>query len=165
MPVSASTLFHFTDTFEKLRGILNSNFHPKYCLENWQGTFPPPEDRLGQVAVPMVCFCDIPLSQIGDHIKDYGNYALGLSKEWARKMRLNPVIYLNPGSLVIEYIIAMFRATATMVVTGKSADLKRSARSVELLAFTKPYEGVLTRVGREQQQKVFYNEREWRYVP
>ena len=86
MPLSASALFHFTDTFEKLINIFKTAFRPQYCLEDWYEIYPDLRGRLYMSAVPMVCFCDIPLSQIGEHIKDYGSYAIGLSKNGLLKI-------------------------------------------------------------------------------
>jgi len=53
-------------------------------------------------AIPMVCFCDIPLSQLVSHIDTYGKYGLGMSKEWGIKKGLNPVIYFNKNSLLAK---------------------------------------------------------------
>ena len=46
----------------------------------------------------MVCFCDIPLGQIDQHVKTYGKYGLGMSKEWAMKNGITPVRYIHRGS-------------------------------------------------------------------
>ena len=74
MAVSANTLFHFTGCLDNLVNILNSGgFWPRYCVEyGWRKKF----------AVCQCCFCDIPLSDIQKHTKNYGCYGLGMSKEW-----------------------------------------------------------------------------------
>lgn len=33
MPISSRTLFHFVNTLEYLKKILNNDFYPRYCLE------------------------------------------------------------------------------------------------------------------------------------
>ncbi len=62
----------------------------------------PPDTTELEKAIPMVCFCDLPLSQIRKHTKTYGEYALGLSKEWAIKKQINPVLYTYPNSDLSE---------------------------------------------------------------
>lgn len=93
---SSSSLFHFTDTAEKLFSILRYEFKPTYCLERIVFS----EDIVEEVAFPMVCFCDIPLSQVKNHIETYGYYGIGMSKEWAERNKLNPILYLKQNSFV-----------------------------------------------------------------
>jgi hypothetical protein len=47
---------------------------------------------------PMISFCDLPLSLAKDQFSKYGNYAIGLSKEWGVANKLNPVIYIEQNS-------------------------------------------------------------------
>ena len=83
MAVSSNTLFHFTRDYDTLTKILKGmSFWPRYCQEfGWNSGF----------AVPMTCFCDIPLSQIKNHIDTYGSYGIGMSKEFAIKNEINPI--------------------------------------------------------------------------
>jgi len=99
MAISSNTLFHFTKTKENLLGILQDTFHPRYCLEKFGVG-----DMETEAAIPMVSFCDIPLSQIKNHLKIYGRYGLGLSKRWAKKRGLNPVLYLRKKSTFSRHI-------------------------------------------------------------
>jgi hypothetical protein len=165
MAISARTLFHFTDTFEKLSGILKSNFIPHFSLEDYGSFFLEHRSQALKYAVPMVCFCDIPLSQIGEHVEDYGHYAIGLSKEWATRMHLNPVIYINRDSELSNYIFALVNKSAKETKKKEKKDIRDIVSSSEILAYCKPYIGNITKIGKPKKEKVFYNEREWRYVP
>lgn len=85
MPLSSSSIIHFTNKKAYLKGILENNFHISYCSEtvtfgtqNWS------------FHAPMVSFCDIPLSEVKNHIEKYGSYGIGLTKEWASRNGLNP---------------------------------------------------------------------------
>jgi len=104
--ISANTLFHFTKSIDNLRNILTHTFSPRYCLEHIDNISKEAID----LAIPMVCFCDIPLSQIKDHVNTYGEYAIGLSKEWAMSNGISPVFYLHYGSLTNEMINKLFKA-------------------------------------------------------
>lgn len=100
MPISTSTVFHFTRSSENLISILAHTFRPHFCLEDLNVVMPDSrhEEDL-EFAIPMVSFCDIPLSQVSPHLKHYGNYGIGLSKDWAISSGLAPVLYVVRGSL------------------------------------------------------------------
>ena len=87
------TITHFTSTLEALKGILSVGFKLKACKETI---------LIGNVKkefrVPMVCFCDIPISDADQHMRKYGRYAVGLTEEWARAKGLSPVSYIPPES-------------------------------------------------------------------
>jgi hypothetical protein len=97
MAVSSNTLFHFTDSAENLIRILENDFLPRFCLEELE-LFRKGDTPLIDMAIPMVCFCDLPLSNIGEQLSAYGNYGIGMSKEWGIRQGINPVLYLTPNS-------------------------------------------------------------------
>jgi len=152
--LSANTLFHFTDKKENLTSILRNEFYPRYSLENW-------EPVLGferEVAIPMVCFCDIPLSQIHNHTEFYGRYAIGLRKDWGIRNKINPIIYTYSGSLSATYLSNIINK-----VREDGSDLDDY---INFLSFTKPYKGKLWQDGKYRDETItFYDEREWRYIP
>ena len=80
--LSSETLFHFTG-FESLRSILENEFIPHWCIEDF---YFKTNDVYAKIAIPMVCFCDIPLGNIKEHMDDYGNCGIGMKKSWARKI-------------------------------------------------------------------------------
>jgi len=159
--LSANTLFHFTSSIDNLINILTNEFEPRYCL-----------DQVclfrERTAIPMVCFCDIPLSQIKDHIENYGRYAIGLSKDWGKRKGINPVLYSYPNSTLSITINSMGEALykEDTTQTGKSFNVKSAAvLLIYTTLFTKPYEGVLIRENANPKTVRFYDEREWRYIP
>src|SRR5436190_20070413 len=103
--VSSNTLFHFTDKIEYLIGILTKNFRARYCLEVFEDSV---GERIAEIAddvnfaVPMVCFCDIPLSLTAKHLATYGYYGIGLTKQWAMSQRLSPLLYCHSMSSVVD---------------------------------------------------------------
>ena len=156
----ATSLFHFTKSLDTLQAILCSSFHPRYSREDisWLGL-----KDVAYFAVPMVCFCDIPLSRVSDHVASYGSYGIGLSKEWAVRSGLNPLLYLSSASSLATGFLPAFVASITADDKMKATSL--TTRHLELLlAHTKPLRGTMV-VGKTSVPKDFYLENEWRYVP
>jgi hypothetical protein len=161
------TLFHFTDNFAKLVGILESDFKPHYCLEDLRlATFGGGTDE-DRWAVPMTCFCDLRLSQIREHLDDYGGYGIGLTKTWGAANGLSPLIYLYPESYSSELFgraIEHLRILKDLEDSRGRSNSTALITALELVAITKPYEGISNRKGTPQRKR-FYDEREWRYLP
>lgn len=163
--LSPDSLFHFTPSLDNLLGILKNTFYPRYCYEEFNLTDNFAQSvRQGIVtfikdAIPMVCFSDIPLSQSMSHIKTYGKYGLGMSKEWGIRKGLNPVIYFNKNSHLAKRISVITHN----LLLGRDSTAKAFH---EISLYMKPYEGTLYRAGRSLKKNVrFYDEHEWRYMP
>ena len=165
MPVSANTVFHYTPRLEFLLNILGNGFYPSYCKESLIS-----ENGRRIYAMPMVSFCDIPLSQVKDHMGKYGNYAIGLSIEWAVNNRLNPVLYIQETSHLLQGINgALWFLTQEWHEYLEKEDFEQFWEKgykgwLTILNSVKPYVGPLTRNGETVDYK-FYDEREWRYTP
>lgn len=158
MAISSNSIIHFTATKEALQGILSENFRLKYCKESidWMGT-------TSVIHVPMVSFCDIPLSQVKSHIDSYGAYGIGLTREWAVRSRLNPVLYVEANSFLSESYKRSLQRIGTHGTHGHTNEWKLLSN---ISRYMKNYEGTLKRVGRESIENYrFSDEREWRYVP
>lgn len=86
--IHPSTLYHFTDKSNNLKLILRNGLRFSYCFEEFT-------KNVG-IAIPMICFCDIPLLRTIEHRHKYGDYMIGIDKEFLRrhlKHVLNPVSY------------------------------------------------------------------------
>lgn len=159
MKPKSHNLFHFTKSLETLKLVLKNGFWPRYCAEDvtWLG-FPSHEF----VAYPMVCFCDIPLSRIYEHVAFYGEYGVGLTRNWGERSDLNPVLYASGSSSIVRTFVELNRHANGIDDAQKNKALKDTTRY--LLAYTKPTVGKM-RVDNELRDKEFYQESEWRYVP
>jgi len=156
--LSPDSLFHFTPSLDNLLGILKDTFFPRYCYEEFDLVDNDAQSFI-EDAIPMVCFCDIPLSRLTGHINTYGKYGLGMSKEWGIRKGLNPVIYFNKNSHLAKKLSAL---TNTHIWGNDST----SQAFKEAMLYIKPYVGTLYRGGRAFKNKVrFYDEHEWRYIP
>ena len=160
MALSSNSIIHFTNTKDALRGILESNFNLKYCKESIET-----ENSILDVLVPMVSFCDIPLSEVKDHITKYGSYGIGLTREWAEKNGLNPVLYLEKNSRLGT---SLEKAYETFVIApeGELDDLSESNKAMnDVFRYIKNYQADLIRGGNAIKDYRFSDEREWRFVP
>jgi len=149
MAISSNTLFHFFREFPFLMQAINDGLWPRYFVEKkWSAK---------DIAIPMFCFCDIPLSQIKDHIDEYGHYGIGVSKDFARDNNITPVTYLSQDSYLMDklsYFISTFDTP--------SFNLKQMSVEELMLYYVKKVSGYNSD---DELKRKFYDEREWRYIP
>ncbi|MHB8157720.1 MAG: abortive infection system antitoxin AbiGi family protein [Desulfocucumaceae bacterium] len=168
--ISANTLFHFTNSKETIISILKNGFWPHYSPEDTAAFDILPKKRGNEsfVFTPMVCFCDIPLSQIKNHVKTYGKYAIGLSKTWGMQHDINPVLYIVPQRTLAHSLSGLQTYTLHKIqATEDSGDIEHDVRDhlVKYFLYSKPYKGCLLRKGERKHNVTFYDEREWRFAP
>ena len=195
---SANTLFHFMKKFEYLKTILTMRaIVPRYCVETMDYlNITNDENNFSEVAVLQKCFCDIPLHKLADtfsvtgtgvnfsqlnkdekfqvehnntHFDFYGRFAIGFSKDWSERNKLQPIHYLNTASNYSCHLKNLISASLS------SDDVPDVLVEDVLyrLAFIKPLRGVMQRsLDCENQRhtavdiyKNFHDECEWRFVP
>lgn len=170
--ISTEELYHFTPEFEYLKSILQNGIRVSYCLEDmswvkkyygyevletWMGGTV--SDKQLDVAVPMACFCDIPENLRSSHTKMYGNYGVGIKKDFAKDLALNPMFYLKQGSSAVSILQAL-HSTSQRIPTNVP-EYSITNLIGKLMSYFKPFEGHFRGV----QNHKYYDEREWRYVP
>lgn len=101
---NASSLFHFTNSFDVLKAIVREGLMFAYSYEEHNFFDLPEEDfpSFKGIAIPMICFCNTPLSRVENHARVYGKYFVAIDKEFLMKMCgpiLNAVIYYNSNNL------------------------------------------------------------------
>lgn len=172
--IVSSSLLHFTRRFSSLKGILSKGLRYSYCNESFpkavvNNVLHKDEDGFtpnniyanaaitGDVLIPMVSFCDVPLTRAGIHANSYGKYIIGIDKEMARSIysTLMPVQYMSSER---------YRYAVSELSMLKCSDLARKNSQVDdsinmILSSSKQYE--ITRKGKPV---MCYNEREWRCV-
>ena len=153
MAISSNTLFHFTKQRSTVVSILRSKgFWPKYCIEyGWKKKF----------AVSQCCFCDIPLANVTPHMNLYGNFGIGMTKEWGIEKKLSPVLYVIKDSYTTNVVRKILNNAK-----NAGADIKNE--EARLISMMKIFQGVNYRYESKKVQYknyMYYNEREWRYVP
>ncbi|SIS80244.1 Putative abortive phage resistance protein AbiGi, antitoxin [Kaistella chaponensis] len=154
-----TTLFHFTDK-DGLYKILTSNFKVSYAREKICG---PNSER--EFAVPMVSFCDIKMADLKYFVeKDYGKFGIGLTKEWANRNSLNPVMYINQHCDIADRFNNGL-ASVYQTLGSNSLTTKGYHNLINTYRYMKNYEGDLIRDQKITKNYRFADEREWRYVP
>lgn len=137
-----SSIFHFTSELENLVSILGIGFVPNYLEENieWlgfkgrEGDLHLPDSHIG---IPMVCFRDLVLEQKSDGLRNFGEFGLGLRRDWAKENGVRPVTYVSPDS--------------EMADSYKKLGKINKDEMRDLVVFT--------------QISNYSEEQEWRYVP
>lgn len=135
--ISANAIFHYTKEKAWLKSIINDNFIPRLSTEDISWALP--KEMTGEnfedwksIKIPMVCFCDIPLSQVLSHADEYGDYAIGLTKEWAIKHKICPIIYSYPESDIAgifhQMVLASSLGTGAMAMISGLVDLFQKKR-------------------------------------
>ena len=122
----------------------------------------------------MVSFCDLRLSELRAHTKNYGNYGIGLSKDWAYRNGLNPVLYLNQNCTLIADLMKALDGIYKNVISTENIYSENNSDVLEesyhkilrTYMYAKNYESDLCRCDVIKKKNYrFANEREWRYVP
>lgn len=159
MALSSNSLIHFTKSKSSLKGILENDFRVKYCLEKVKT-----KNLMFDFAIPMVSFCDIPLSEIKNHQKNYGCYGIGLTKNWAKMNGLNPVLYLDTHSNLAEHTLDVIY---DKTFTNSNSTLNKTKLALaDFFRYVKNYQAPLIRNKKMIDKNYrFSDEREWRYCP
>jgi len=188
MNFNSNSLFHYTRSLDTIESILQHGFYPNYRIEKFLGhelLIKKDFEELGldsskfdidEIAIPMVSFCDIRLSQIHQHIDRYGEYGIGLSDKWRVRNAVSPIFYLDTRNSSLKYIlnsmyISIIQHNAWLMSRRlfETAVDNKSLRYFLLLSlFMKPltgYEYNMDTKTYNNKEIEFYNEKEWRFVP
>ncbi|MGK0576001.1 abortive infection system antitoxin AbiGi family protein [Macrococcus capreoli] len=122
--------------------------------------------EVNSITFPMICFCDIPINKLKEHIKWYGEYAICLKKTWGIKSaKLSPIHYINLESKLVERYSEYLNDT----LNNKDVTEIELQYMLDQIFYYKPYKGVQNYVEKNQllpepKPKLFMDEQEWRYV-
>ena len=151
MGLSSNVLWHQTRK-EAFFEILKSK---KLCVSYSQEEIMP---KL-RLAFPMICLCDLPLSEFASNNWTYGEYAIGFKRDWAIRNGFNPVCYYHHQSNLMQRMYTLLRDAISESLSGVMN------MAIYFLSYYKPIEGQLITSKREYKNYRFYDEREYRMVP
>jgi len=165
----ASSLFHFTTKISTLKLILSEKrLRASYNIEFIGDMYPEQQ----YAAIPMVCFCDIPLKFIiKNHTHRYGHIGLGFKKDWGLRNKVNPIMYRVKESPIEKPFMDLIRETNlnlnrasknySSVFEKKTMDTSIIdsldsilGNAMKITSFIKPYED----------KRNNYLDREWRWL-
>lgn len=123
MSFRTTSIFHYTRERDTLLKILRNGLIPNYCKEEFSNE---------TIAFPMLSFCDIPLSQTGEHTRRYGRYAIGLKKGYAISNGINPILYVHSDALRLVPLYLMYYENRQKELTDKLVnELDQNARNLK----------------------------------
>ena len=162
--ISSNLLFHFTKSIDVLISILENGFWPMTANEDISFMMPKYEKAI--VGIPMVCFTDIPIELTKEHRKQYGEYGIGLKKEWGISKGLNPICYIIKNSEMYKaynHLQWIIQQNALKLDNGK----KDRENILVTMNAVMNFAGHLKEYSADPtlNSKPFYDEREWRYLP
>lgn len=161
----SSILLHHTQKFEVLLSILTNGLKVCYSKEHFNTDF--------YAGIPMICFCDMPISRLSEHIDSFGSYAIGFNKRRLMETYthlLNPVNYLisarqfkiaeklRKEALDNNQQIKNLQTVSTLEKLDKN--IKSYNDASFLLGYMKPYGYYCEK----SYKKEYYGECEWRIL-
>lgn len=154
MGLSSNVLWHMTKKDAFFSILKSKQLRYSYSLEK---AFPA-KDMKG-VAFPMISMSDLPFSEIATTKWTYGDYAIGLSREWGVRKGFSPVWYCNVGSRVWLQLSKLVYEAATHNDNGYFG------MGMYLMSNVKFVQSPLISTKRKFKNYRFYDEREYRLVP
>jgi len=153
-------LFHYTRKPEHLEDMIRNGLWPRYCEEDFAWLV----GYSVTLAFPMICFCDIPLDAAEAHRIRYGDYALGFSKHWVKKLDINPLWYVHQESNIGKRLAASLAMKPRFDLAKLDGNPMR-----DLLPFIKPVSGSQPDRSANRdgafEALAFEDEMEWRHTP
>ena len=161
-----NSLFHYTPKGDFLISILKEGcLYPNYCGED----FSTEENQNIKIGIPMVCFCDIPISLAWSHSNRRGKYAIGLKKEWGIRNGCNPVQYVTNEKVInamfyfrekgIDRLNTFKQNVLEEKIIKFMEELESQEARAYMLGFVKKHDGFF-----KGKSECNYDENEWRYI-
>ena len=125
---SANTLFRFFEKPKYLYSALKrSALIPRYYEENVDYL----DIGYHQIAYPMICFCDINIHKLEEHMEFYGKYGIAFSKAWGIAKGVQPIQYINNSSVLCQdFKCAFNEATATSQTNANGDTFQTSSKLI-----------------------------------
>lgn len=100
--ICSTSLFHFTRKKSDFKKIITNGIRYSYSAEFVPQFFAENSVNIA-LSIPIICFCDIPLTRISSHVRKYGSYGVGINKANIIKKlggTINPLNYVNSNEII-----------------------------------------------------------------
>lgn len=148
--ISSLRLFHFTERMDYLQSWLTDGIPYTWQVER----FPINSKKNVAFATREICFCDIPMSRLKDHVETYGHYGIGVNKLAAQDKGISPVMYVSPKSPILpgtkKDVEVLFKEYPELACRIKQLSGYRYVEKGE---------------SEIKQSVYYYDEKEWRAIP
>lgn len=149
MRIYSSSFFHYASNLDAIKGIIKDGFKVFYCKEEIYS-----DNSREYIGIPMVSFCDIPLSCLDQINYGGGQIGIAMKRNWGISHELQPVLYY-PNNKNCQSTKMIIEATKSF----KSNNTYKSTYGI--LGYSKPMVKITKVKGVNANN---YIEREWRKV-
>ena len=149
MNIYSNSFFQRVPDYSIIVKILEQGFKAFYCREEIFRGKGKPSTFIG---IPMISFCDIPLTHVATN--NYGKCGMAMSRSWGRSRHLEPVLYY-PNDIRAQSTKMVIKAADAFIANRNEYDKYR------ILGYAKPMQKPTKQEGRSSDN---YAEREWRKV-
>jgi hypothetical protein len=177
--ISSNHVTHFTPKFGTLLKILKQGFRPSFCNESliYLKEYEELEaltrliglelPSIENVQIPMVCFCDIPIDHSYSQRKLYGKYGISLNKDWAISKWITPVTYIAENTKNHSLLFSIYALVDNAINFHRTDErntednpylVNLKENILKYMDYVKPYYNFTD-------NRKYYDEREWRYIP
>lgn len=118
-----------------------------------------------EIAFPMICFCDIFLKLLSPHMKNYGDYVIGLDKDFGIQNGFEPIQYINNKSEVAKKLQSVMNYLSANADEESAGEAIYSDQIISSLLYIKPLYGLMRLGDNISDNRLFTDEREWRFIP
>ena len=162
-------LIHKCDKLETLISIIKTGFRFSYSKEDISDS-----SRTISAYFPMISFSDLSYDKAIVFLGTYGVFGIGMTKEWAQKNRLTPVLYFEKYSNIAKTLIENFDILSNVSYQDTISSLNNTLIGerhkfykfiIEIASYSKNFYAPLFRKGNLiEPEYSFGMEREWRVV-
>ncbi len=134
MRLSSDSLFHYKHSKDIFKLILKNGFRHNM----WPESHPYKNSIQNNF---IVCFCDILPGQASYHRLCYGDFSIGLSKEWGIKNGVTPVRYVHQNSCGTDAEYIEFKSRVRVIAENTKFDPATMAVDIMISCLAEPIAG------------------------